>query len=142
MAGTWPTVFLGVIALATLVMASVQLGAALYSARMARRLEQTVNQLQQDVQPLIARATIVSDEVARVTTMVGAQVERADRLLEDLGHRVDDTMTLMQNAVVRPAREGLAILSGIRAALNALRGLRGSRADGARQDDEDALFIG
>lgn len=142
MAGTWPTVFLGLIALAALVMAAVHLGAAIYSARMARRLEQTVNQLQRDVQPLVARATIVSDEVARVTTMVAAQVERADGLLDDLGHRVDDTMTLLQNAVVRPAREGLAILAGIRAALDALRGLRGNRPEGARQEEEDALFIG
>ena len=70
------------------------------------------------------------------------QVERADAMLTDLGRRVDDTVTLVQNAVVTPAREGLALLAGIRAAVGALRGLRESRGDGNRHEEEDALFIG
>ena len=145
MDGTWPTLptlFLGVIAVATLVMAAIQIGAAVYSARLARRIEQTVSQLQRDVQPLIGRATLVSEEAARMASMVADQVERADAMLTDLARRVDDTVTLVQNAVVTPAREGLALLAGIRAAVGALRGLRESRGDGNRHEEEDALFIG
>jgi len=138
----WATVFLGVIALATFVMAALQVSAAIYGARLARRLERVVGQLQAEVRPLIAHATTVSDDAARVTALVSAQVERADMLLGDFARRVDETFTLVQNAVVAPAREGLALISGIRAALAALRGVRAGRGDGSRSEEEDALFIG
>jgi len=136
------SVFLGVIAAATAVMAVLQVGAVIVLARAARRLEQSVGQLQRDVQPLIAQATTVSEEAARVATLVTAQVERADGMLNDLARRVDDTVTLVQSAVVAPAREGLAIAAAIRAALSALRGFRRSGGAGARHEEEDALFIG
>lgn len=142
MDGTWNPVFLGLIALATLVMAAIQIGAVLVAVRLARRLEQTVARLERDIEPLIGRATVVSEEAARVASLVADQVERADAMLTDLGRRVDDTVTLVQNAVVTPAREGLALLAGLRAALNALRGLRQGRGRGSRHEEEDALFIG
>jgi hypothetical protein len=141
MQDTWATVFLGVIAVATLVMAALQIGVALFSVRVVRRLEQTVGQIQRDVQPLIGRATLVSEEAARVASTVSAQVERADALLSDLGHRVDDTVTLVQKAVVTPAREGLALVAALRAVLTGLRGMRPRRQNGSRHEEE-ALFIG
>ncbi len=136
------SVFLGAIAAATVLMAVLQVGAVVLLARLARRLEQSVGQLQRDVQPLIAQATTVSEEAARVATLVSAQVERADGLLSDLARRVDDTVTLVQSAVVAPAREGLAIAAAVRAVLGALRGVRRSSGSGARHEEEDALFIG
>jgi hypothetical protein len=141
MQDTWAIVFLGVIAVATLVMAALQVGVALFSVRAVRRLEQTVGQIQRDVQPLIGRATLVSEEAARVASTVSAQVERADAMLSDLGRRVDDTVTLVQSAVVTPAREGLALVAALRAVLTGLRGMRPPRQDGSRHEEE-ALFIG
>jgi hypothetical protein len=141
MEDSWATVFLGVIAAATILMAALQVGVAVFSLRLVRRLEQTVSQIQRDVQPLVGRATLVSDEAARVASMVSAQVERADVMLSELGLRVDDTVTLVQNAVVRPAREGLALVAGLRAVVSALRGMRPSRRNGSRHEEE-ALFIG
>jgi hypothetical protein len=135
-------VFLGIIALATVVMAVIQVGAAVEGARLMRQLEQAATQFQRDVQPIIARAAIVSEEAARMASMVSAQVERADVMLTDLGRRVDDTVTLVQTAVVTPAREGLALLAGVRAAITALRGRRGGAGHGTRHEDEEALFIG
>ena len=143
MEGTWTTVFLGAIAVATVLMAAVQISALVAAARLARRLEQTVARLERDIEPVIGRAALVSEEAARVASMVADQVARADVMLSDLGRRVDDTVTLVQTAVVTPAREGLALLAGLRAALSALRGLRRDRhGDGSRHDEEDALFIG
>lgn len=143
MEGTWGAVFLGTIAVATLVMAVMQVTAVLIAARLVRRLEQTVARLERDIEPLIGRATLVSEEAARVASMVADQVDRADAMLSDLGRRVDDTVTLVQNAVVTPAREGLALVAGLRAALSALRGFhQGRRGGSSRHDEEDALFIG
>ncbi len=142
MEGNWSAVFLGVIAVATLVMAGIQISVVLAAARLARRLDQTVARLERDVEPIITRATVVSEEAARAASMVADQVERADAMLADLGRRVDDTVTLVQAAVVTPAREGLALVAGIRAALRALRGFRQGRGSGGRHEEEDTLFIG
>ncbi|MGC4085364.1 MAG: hypothetical protein QM736_25390 [Vicinamibacterales bacterium] len=56
--------------------------------------------------------------------------------------KLDDTIDTIQNVIQMPAREGAALLVGVRAMLDALRrGManRPSRSRGA--DDEDALFI-
>lgn len=136
------TVFLGVIAMSTLALAIGAIAAAVYAARAARRLERAIAELREDVRPLIARATIVTADAGRITALVAAQVERADALLGDLTRRMDDVVALVQNAVVTPAREGMAVLAALRAVFEALRGFRSSRGSGARAEEEDALFIG
>ena len=136
------TLFLGVIALSTLVMAVATLVAAIFAARTAARLERALTQFQDEVRPLIARATIVTQDAARITGLVADQVERADALVADFARRVDDVVTLVQNAVITPAREGMAVIAAIRAVFEALRGFRGSRGAGGRMEEEDALFIG
>lgn len=138
----WPTIFLGVIAISTLVMALGAVAAALFAARAAARLERAIAELREDVRPLIARATIVTEDAGRITALVAAQVERADTLIGDFTRRVDDVVTLVQNAVVTPAREGMAVLAAVRAVFEALRGFRSSRGSSVRAEEEDALFIG
>lgn len=136
------TVFLGVIALSTLVMAVGAVVAAIYAARAAERLERALKQFHEEVRPLIARATIVSEDTARITSLVADQVARADVLIGEVTRRVDDVVTLVQNAVLTPAREGMAVLAALRAVFEALRGSRGARAATTRPEEEDALFIG
>jgi hypothetical protein len=136
----WDSVFLGAIAAATLVMAIVQIGAVVAGARLAKRLEQLADEVHRDIRPLVARATEVADEARRAAALAGQQVERVDRLLYDVSQRVTDTADVLQRTVVGPIREGSAILAGLRAGFEALRGVRSSRS--ARVEDEDALFIG
>ncbi|HEX2444917.1 MAG TPA: DUF948 domain-containing protein [Vicinamibacterales bacterium] len=136
----WDSVFLGAIAAATLVMAIVQIGAAVAGARLARRLEQLADEVHREIRPLVARATEVADEARRAAALAGQQVERVDRLLYDVSQRVTDTAEVLQRTVVGPIREGSAILAGLKAGFEALRGVRSSRT--TRVEDEDALFIG
>ena len=56
----WAPVFLGVIALATLVMAAIQVGALIYGARAAQRLEQALGRVEADLKPVLAHAKQVS----------------------------------------------------------------------------------
>ena len=128
----WDSVFLGAIAAATLVMAIVQIGAAVAGARLARRLEQLADEVHREIRPLVARATEVADEARRAAALAGQQVERVDRLLYDVSQRVTDTAEVLQRTVVGPIREGSAILAG----------LKGRSSRSARVEDEDALFIG
>ncbi len=138
----WGTAFLGVIAAATLLMAVLQIGAVVAAARVAKRVERLADELHREVKPLIARAHVIAEDAQRAASLAAAQVERVDALMSDLTHRVDDTAALLQRAIIRPAREGLAIIAGLKAGLDLLRGHRHAASGAGRFDEEDALFIG
>ena len=140
----WTLVFLGIIALSVFVMAAIQVGALVYGARLARRVDALTERMEREVTPVFAHLQTLSAEAARASTLAAQQVERADRLFADLSVRVEDTMAAVQSAVITPAREGLAVVAGLKAALGALRDLKaspGGRGRG-RADDDDPLFIG
>jgi hypothetical protein len=134
-------VFLGIMALAMLVMAGVQVAIIVFALRVARRVDALANQVEREIKPLMANLAEVSQNAVRASSLAAAQVERLDRLFADLTQRVDETFTLLQTAIIGPVREGRAIVSAIRAAVTAFRELRAARAR-ARMEDEDALFIG
>ena len=138
----WSDLFLGTIAASTLVMALVQIGVGVVAARVARQAQQTLASVHAEIRPLVAKATAVADEAARTASLATAQVQKIDRLVTDLSRRVDETATVVQQAVVTPAREGLAVVAAVRAGLAALRGFGGLHRGSSRQDEEDPLFIG
>jgi hypothetical protein len=131
-----------VIAAATAIMALVQISAMIVLARVARQVRDVAASIQHDLQPLIARANALADEAQKTATLATAQALKVDRLVSDLTRRVDDTSAVIQEAILTPAREGMAIVAGVKAALGALRGLRDLRGRPSRVEDEDALFIG
>ena len=132
--------FLGIIAVATLVTAIVQVGVLVAAGLLARRLQQTIERAQAEFKPLLEHANAIGRDASRATALAAAQVERADRLFADVAQRVDDTMVKVQSVVIGPIREGAAILSALQAMLNVFRDVRsGRRRTGA--EDDDALFI-
>ncbi len=135
-------VFLGVIAVAVLVMAVLQVGAVVYAARLARRVEGVVTRLERDVQPAVERLTSLSGDAARATALAAAQVERVDRLLDEVSVRADRALTSVQRAIDVPQREATALVAGVRAAVGALRGARRARSRSGTLEEDDALFIG
>ena len=102
----WAPVFLGVIAVATLVMAAIQVGAIIYGARAAQRIEQMLGRFETDLKPVLERAKQVSDDAAKMSALAAVQVERVDQVFQDLSERIDETALMIQRAVVTPAREG------------------------------------
>lgn len=138
----WNQVFLGIIAGATALMALMQIGAILVLARVAGQVRDVVATLQQDIRPLIVRATSIADEAQRTTAIATAQAQKIDHLVTDLTRRVDETSLIIQQAIVTPAREGIALFAAVKAGLAALRGVRDLRGRPGAVDDEDALFIG
>ncbi len=135
--------FLGIIALGVVVMAAIQVGAIIVAARIARRVDRLATQIEQDIKPVFQNLHALTAEAARASALATIQVERADKLFGELAGRLDQTLTTLQSRVVAPAREGFAVLAGIRAALAALRDLReAGRRRAAAVEEEDALFIG
>lgn len=140
MTSGWSELFLGLIAAATVVMALIQVGALIAALRLAKQAQEMMLTVQRDVQPLIAKAHAIADEATRTVAIASAQAEKVDRVVTDLSRRVEDTAAVLQNAIIAPAREGMAIVAAVKAGLGALRGLRPGHSRQA--DDEDPLFIG
>ena len=140
----WSAIFLGIIAVSVTVMAAIQVGIVVYGARLARRVDALAAKVDREITPLLTHLNAIGEEAARATALAAAQVERVDRLFADVSLRVEETATAVQSAIVAPVREGLALLSGVRAAFDAFRGLRQANppAHGAAPDEEDPLFIG
>jgi hypothetical protein len=139
---------LGVIAVAVAVMAIVQVGAIIAGLRVARRVEKLATDLETGVKPLLANLMSISSEASRAANLAVAQAERFDKTFADFTKRVDQTLNTAQQFVNAPAREGRAIVAGIRAAVTALQGMReasrrrtATRAP-AFEEEEESLFIG
>ena len=132
-----------VIAVATVVTAIVQVGVVVFALRAAKRLGDTMQRLERDLQPVMANLRTVSTDIARATATAAAQVERAEQALTDLSRSVDSAATTLQGYISSPITNGLAILQGLRTAFDVLRDFRRPQKrpepDVERHDD---LFIG
>ena len=136
--------FLGLIALAALVMAGVQVGLVILALRLVRRVDELSTQFDREIAPLAEKLRRVADNLQQTTALATVQIERLDRLFAGATKRADETMSLVQGAVVGPIREGLAVVAALRGVIGAVRSFRGGgppRA-AAKFDDEDPLFIG
>ena len=134
--------FLGIIALAVLVMASIQVTAIVFAARAARRVGDAVSRFEDDVRPIVRNLQALAADAARATSSAATQVERAERMLGDLSKRADETLVALQATILAPARGGLAVLHGIKAAVAAFRAGPRRRGSTPHAEEEEALFIG
>lgn len=139
----WSGLFLGVIAAATLVMALIQVGAIIAALRVAKQAQDVLASVQRDVKPLIEKANAMAEEASRTVTLANLQAQKVDRLVTDLTTRIDETSAVVQQAIITPAREGMAIVAAIKGALGVFRGGDDWRGrPGRNADEEDPLFIG
>lgn len=133
--------WLGVIAVAVLVMAIIQVAAIVFAARAARRFGEAFTRFEQEMRPIMANLHALSTDAARATAVAAAQVDRADQMLALLRERLETTMALLQEQLIRPARDLSALLQTLRDVF-----FRGGRRPGGEPrrhaDEEDALFIG
>jgi hypothetical protein len=139
----WAEVFLGVIALATFMMAAIQVGVIVYGLGVARRVSRLLSQVEQEMKPLAESVNTIARDAARISSLAAGQAEHLDRVVTDLTTRIEQTATTVHDAILKPLREGAAIMSGVKAAIGAIRELTDrSGSNRPRTDDEDALFIG
>jgi hypothetical protein len=138
--------FLGIIAFGVVVMAAIQVAAIFAGLRLARRVDELATQMDQEIKPLIANLSALSSEAARAAALAAKQAERLDRVFGEMVERVDKTLEAAQEFVTGPARQGMAIMAGVKAVVDAFRGLReASRRRSAPRpamDEEESLFIG
>ena len=137
----WNNLFLGIIAVATLLIAIEQIGVLVAAGLLARRVARLTVELEQQVRPILNHLDAIGKEASRAAAIAGHQVERADRLFADVTGRVENGIDAVQRAIGGSSREGAALFSAVRAAVGAFRDPPSARRSRARGDDEDALFI-
>lgn len=136
-------VFLGLIALGVLVMATIQVAVIVFAARAAKQVGDAVSRFEQKVQPIIANLETVSADAVRATAAASAHVERAGKMVDDLVTRVDETVKSAQETILRPVWDAFAFLNALRNAFGGSRDDDSSRRKRPSPvDDEEALFIG
>jgi hypothetical protein len=132
--------FLGIIAVATLATAIVQVGVLVAAGLLARRVQRLLETAERELKPLVEHLNAIGRDASRAASLATAQVERADRLFADLAQRVEQILALIQAVVTGPVREGAAVVSAFKAILGFMRDARAGRRS-TRTEDEDALFV-
>jgi hypothetical protein len=155
------TLFVALTALAIFTQALVLVGIYFQSKRLSEQVDRFMKDTREMMVPIrsvaenlrTASANLVEigmsarDQFRRVEAMVtdtgealNVQLERFDRVSQNVVDRVNETAEIVQDSVVRPAREVAAIAKGLTRGFGAFFfGRSRSTVDQAHQDEE--LFI-
>ena len=141
-------VFLGVIALASLVQGAFLIGLALGGLRIARRVGEIQKSVESEIRPALDEVSQVARNLAAVSEIATAQAQRLEGLVAHTVSRVQDARAQVSGAVAQPLssfRDVGAILKGVRRGLEVykrLGGLSAQRQGASRRYAEDEhLFI-
>ncbi|HEX9203346.1 MAG TPA: hypothetical protein VF964_05245, partial [Vicinamibacteria bacterium] len=130
---TWGVVFLGVIALASLVQAGFLIGLAMGGKRLARRLDALNDRIDREIRPALDNLGRITRNVAEVTDLVTLQARRVDDLLADTIEKIEDTTDTVRRIILKPLGplvDIAAFLKGIRRGLDVYSKLRGLESQG------------
>ena len=133
-----------IIAIAVVAIAIVQVAMFVWVTRTVRTMGDSMTRLERDVRPILAGLQVMVSEATRAATAAAGQVNRVDEMLDALRQRVDRTIFTLQETILSPARDVLAVLQALREVF--FTGGRRSTAGDTRRrqpaEDDDALFIG
>ena len=113
-------VFLGVIAVSTALMALVQIGVMIGAIVAIKRLTDVASRIEQAARPLIAQANDLIADTSEGVAAVRSQVDRVERQVMQLLTRTDQAVHRVQDYLLAPARQGIALAAGARALFGAL----------------------
>lgn len=155
------TLFVALTAVAVLIQAGILVSIYVMSRKVAGQIELTLGQLRQMMPALktvidnmktvsvdvVEIGTAAREQFHRVEEMIGetgetlqTQLEKVDRMSRDVTDRVNETVDIVQDSIVRPVREVGALAKGLTRGFEVLMNRKGrNTVDQARQDEE--LFI-
>ena len=116
----WGEVFLGIIALATLITGIFHLGLTIAAIRMMKRMNQLTDRVEDAIQPTVARLDAFVDQAAHVVARASTQLHRAEVVFDDIGEQASRVSSTLRTLVTMPKRESAALAAGARAALTML----------------------
>ena len=141
-------VFLGVIALSSLVQGLFLLGLGWGGLKLMRRIEDIQRRVDRELRPALANVSRLTRNVSEVTEGASVQVQRMEALVDRTLERVDETRAQMRESLAMPLgglSEVSALLKGFRRGLEVYQRLGGLEAQGRgasrRYRDDEHLFI-
>jgi hypothetical protein len=141
-------VFLGVIALSSLIQGALLLMLARGGLRLSKRIQDLQARVEAEVKPILDDVNVVSRNVTLVSDLAAAQAARIQDVIADTARRVEETRDEVRAVLAQPVAalgDVLAFLKGIRRGLEVYRQLGGfeAQAKGAarRYADDEHLFI-
>jgi hypothetical protein len=143
---TWGVVFLGVIALASVVQAGFLVGLVVYGRRLAHRVDALQVKLDREIAPALANFDRVGRAAAEIADLATLQARRLDLVLADTIEKIEEATTAVQQLVVRPLKPIgaiVAFLKGLQRGVDVYFQLGRNmppRRRGRGEDDEH-LFI-
>lgn len=146
---TWGIVFLGVIAISSIVQAVFLIGLARGGQRLARRLDELQDRVDREIRPALDNLGRITRNLSEVSDLVVIQARRVDDLLADTVDKIEQTTSTLRRVILRPLGplvDVMAFLKGVRRALEVYHQLRGfDRREGGvgrrYSDDDEHLFI-
>jgi ABC-type transporter Mla subunit MlaD len=117
---TWGEVFLGIIAVATLLTGVFHLGLTIATLRMMKRMNQLTDRVEDAIQPTVARLDKFVDQAAHFVGRANTQLERAEVMFDDIGEQASRVSSTLRSFVTMPKRESSALAAGARAAFSTL----------------------
>lgn len=140
--------FLGLIALASLVQAAFLVVLASSARRVGQRVDELQRRLDRELRPSVESLVQVSRNVAELSTIATFQGRRIDSLVARTLDRVDDDTTRMAEAVGRPLSPlagVMPVIRGIRTGFDVYRRLGGlqarARGGGRQYIEDEQMFI-
>jgi hypothetical protein len=98
------------------------------------------------VRPIVVNLQKVSEEAARASAQAAAQVDRLETLVSGIARRVEDTAATLQQTILQPARDGLALLAALKNVIAGFREFRQPAREAPQRKEpphpHDDLFIG
>jgi hypothetical protein len=141
-------VFLGLIALASLVQGLFLIGLGWGGLKLMRRIEELQGRVEGELRPALASVSRIARNVSEVTEVASAQVQRMEALVDHTVGRVEETRAQMREAMSVPLgglAEVAALLKGFRRGLEVYQRLGGleaqGRGAGRQYRDDEHLFI-
>jgi hypothetical protein len=141
-------VFLGVIALSSVVQAAFLIGLILEGKKLGRRLDEIERKFETELTPSLRNLSRLSQNLAEVSDLVAVQSRRADKFMADTIDKLEEGTTMLRQVMMRPMSTLMditALLKGIRKGVEIYRRLGGMesehRGGPRRYADDEHLFI-
>ena len=141
-------VFLGVIALSSLIQGALLLMLARGGLRLSKRIQDLQARVEAEVKPILDDVNVVSRNVTLVSDLATAQAQRIQDVITETARKVEETRDEVRAVLAHPAAamgDILAFLKGIRRGLEVYRQLGGfeaqTRGSSRRYAEDEHLFI-
>jgi hypothetical protein len=145
----WVAVFLGIIALGSLVQVAVLARVLVAGRRLYGHVREVQDRYDREIRPMVETVTRVSRNVAEISDLAALQARRVDAFMADTAQRVDEVTDVVRGALhrsVAPLVDVSAFLRGLRRGIETYQRLGGLEAQGRGRgrryaEEDEHLFI-